>query len=131
VRHLFFGAFLFFRFRLGGQIRATVAAEAVRPVADRAFFGEHFFAGFGVRRAPFFAAAFGLGGLAGVQGPFFFGFQPFRFFHRAFQREDPEVFAVGGRRQAVAPRIQGDLLFPFVFERGHRRVRRGTGLPVP
>src|SRR6185437_5894907 len=131
IGHLFFGAGLFFGFRLRRQVRTAVATEAVRAVADGAVFGEDFFAGFRVRRTARSAAFFGLRRLTGVHGPFFFCFQAFRFFHRAFQREDPEVFAVRRRREAVATRVEGDLLFAFVFERGHRRVGRRPGLPVP
>ena len=75
VGHLFFGAGLFLGFRHRRQVRAAVAAVAGGAVAGRAVFGEHFFAGFGVRRAAhggFFAARFGFFGGA------FFG----RFFAR-------------------------------------------------
>src|SRR6185437_10433562 len=110
IGHLFFGAGLFFGFRLRRQVRTAVATEAVGSVADGAVFGEDFFAGFGVRRTARFAAFFGLRRLTGVHGPFFFGFQPFRFFHRALEREDPEIFAMGRRRQRVTACVEGDLL---------------------
>src|SRR6185312_10594912 len=62
VRDLFFGAGLFFGFRHRRQVRTAVAAVAGGAVADRALFGEDFFARFRVRGAArfgrFFTAAF-------------------------------------------------------------------------
>ena len=52
-------------------------------------------------------------------------------FHRPVQGEDPEVFAVRRGRQRVAARVDRDLLFAFVFERGHRGVGAGAGLEAP
>src|SRR6185437_933050 len=137
VGHLFFGAGLFFGFRHGPQVRTAVAAVTRGAVADRAVFGEDFFArrrvgrGTAAARRGFFAAfasfsGFGFffffGFVAGVFGAFGFLFEAFRFFHRAFEREDPEGFTVRRRRQRVPTGVDGDFLFAFVFERGHRRI---------
>src|SRR6185437_3177033 len=154
VGHLFFGAGLSFGQWHGPQVRTAVATVAGGAVADGAFFGEHFFAcrrvggGTATGRRSFFAAFFffftagGFGffrrffGFAGVFLTAVFG--AFAFFfgaclraHRPFQGEDPEVFAVRRRRQRVTAGVDGDFLFAFVFERGHRRVGAGAGLEAP
>src|SRR6185312_1736650 len=155
VGDLFFGAGLFFGFRHRRQVRTAVAAVAGGAVADRALFGEDFFARFRVRRATrfgrflafdrrffvafvffgftdFFAAFFFFGGfLTGVLGAFSFFFGAFLPGHRPVQGEDPEVFAVGGGGEAVAARVDRDLLFAFVFEDGDRGVGARAGLEAP
>ncbi len=87
VGHLFFGAGLFFGFRHRRQVRTAVATVAGGAVADRAVFGEDFFAGFGARgaaRGRFFAAFFTGSFFSATFGFFFFGF--FVFFGGAFFR---------------------------------------------
>src|SRR6201986_3891966 len=151
VGDLFFGAGLFFGFRHRRQVRAAVATVAGGAVAGRAVFGEDFGAGFGVRGGDGFFAAFGFfagarffGGffarfrtffaaarLTRVRRPFGFVFLAFLAGHRAVQGEDPEVFPVRGRRQAVATGVDGDFLFALVFEGGHGGVGAGAGLEAP
>src|SRR6185437_12431402 len=151
VGHLFFGAGLSFGQRHGPQVRTAVATVAGGAVADGAFFGEHFFArrrvgsgaaGTGFSRrfftfgfgAAFFFAFFARPTgffIAGVERAFGFLFGACLRAHRAFQREDPEIFTVRGGRQRVAAGVDRDLLFAFVFERGDRRVGAGPGLEAP
>src|SRR6201999_2040935 len=69
--------------------------------------------------------------LAAVLGAFAFFFGACLRAQRPFQGEDPEVFAVRRGRQRVAARVDGDFLFAFGFERGHRRVGAGAGLEAP
>src|SRR6202042_804721 len=94
----------------------------------RGFFAALFAAFAGFSGFGFF---FFFGFVAGVFGAFGFVFEAFGFFHRAFEREDPEGFTVRRRRQRVATGVDGDFLFAFVFERGHRGVGPGAGLPAP
>src|SRR6201996_7399135 len=125
VGDLFFGAGLFFGFRHRRQVGAAVAAVAGGPVADRAFFGEDFFTGFGVRsarRAGFFATFFSSGFFAGACffGRFgffrfgfarFFGFRSFDFFGFfgafGFFFGTDQFFAFGARGFAVGFRFFG------------------------
>src|SRR4029077_691404 len=133
-----------------GQVGTAVAAATGGAVADGAFFGKDFLAGFGVRRAGRFSSTtfdffffFGpgttgffpgfafFGFLTGVLGAFALTFEALRFGHRPVQREHPEVFTVRGGRQRVTTGVDRNFLFAFVFERGDRGVRPSPGLPVP
>ena len=117
VGHLFFGAGLGFGQRHRRQVRTAVAAVTGGAVADRAFFGEHFFAGrrvgggtatarFGFFAAFFFAGFFGFFGrllllrrfLAGVLGAFGFCFQAFRSVPSCLSARRPRSF-----RRAASP----------------------------